>query len=174
MYSIYTLNCPKSGWVKYVGVTTDLGNRYSSHVTRRNTNKTEWVDSLKKDGLMPVMKVLETTENKDLAYNKEIQYISLFKSIGYPLFNVSNGGKNPPSRKGIKYSEREKYELHLASTRRKTVQQLDKSGNVIAEFDGVREAGRITGIDHRSISQVAAGSTIRKSAGGFIWKYKEN
>jgi group I intron endonuclease len=53
------------------------------------------------------------------------------------------------------------------------VMQIDKDGRLVAEFEGVRIACKITGIDHRSISQVAAGSVIRKSAGGFIWKYKE-
>lgn len=54
---------------------------------------------------------------------------------------------------------------------KKKVAQIDKSGQTVAIFDGVRDAGRITGIDHRSISQVAAGSKIRKSAGGFKWSY---
>lgn len=54
----------------------------------------------------------------------------------------------------------------------KPVLQIDKSGNIIKEFEGVRIAHKETGIDHRSISQVAAGSQIRKTAGGFIWKYK--
>lgn len=54
---------------------------------------------------------------------------------------------------------------------KKKVAQIDKSGKTVAIFDGVRDAGRITGIDHRSISQVAAGSKIRKSAGGFKWNY---
>lgn len=55
----------------------------------------------------------------------------------------------------------------------KSVLQIDKNGNTVAEFYGVREACRITKIDHRSISQVAAGSKVRKTAGGFIWKYKK-
>jgi predicted GIY-YIG superfamily endonuclease len=54
----------------------------------------------------------------------------------------------------------------------KKVLQIDKSGNIVAEFEGVRIASKITGIDHRSISQVASGSLIRKTAGGFKWKYK--
>ena len=53
----------------------------------------------------------------------------------------------------------------------KKVKQISKSGEVVNTFDGVREACRLTGIDHRSISQVAAGSVIRKSAGGFKWQY---
>lgn len=54
----------------------------------------------------------------------------------------------------------------------KVVQQFDLNDNFIVEFEGVRIAGKETGIDHRSISQVAAGSKIRKTAGGFKWKYK--
>lgn len=55
---------------------------------------------------------------------------------------------------------------------RKQVQQFDKKGNLIAEFEGVRIACKETGIDHRSIAQVAGGSKIRKTAGGFVWRYK--
>jgi predicted GIY-YIG superfamily endonuclease len=54
----------------------------------------------------------------------------------------------------------------------KPVLQIDKSGNIINEFEGVRIAFVQTGIDHRSISQVAAGSNVRKTAGGFKWQYK--
>jgi hypothetical protein len=50
--------------------------------------------------------------------------------------------------------------------------QINKKGEIIAEHNGVRLACVTTGIDHRSISQVAAGSKIRKTAGGFFWKYK--
>ena len=65
-----------------------------------------------------------------------------------------------------------KQKAEALKVRCKVVQQLDLNGNLIAEFEGVRIAGKKTGIDHRSISQVAAGSKIRKTAGGFKWKYK--
>lgn len=48
------------------------------------------------------------------------------------------------------------------------VQQFDKNGNLIAEFDGVRAAYRETGI---SPAHCLNGNC--KTAGGFIWKYKE-
>lgn len=55
----------------------------------------------------------------------------------------------------------------------KRVIQMDKEGNIIHEFEGVREAGRITGIDHRSISEIANGSNEKRhTAGGFKWVYK--
>lgn len=55
--------------------------------------------------------------------------------------------------------------------RMKKVRQIDLFGNTVNEFDGVREACRITNIDHRSIAAVAAGSKIRKTAGGYKWEY---
>jgi group I intron endonuclease len=56
----------------------------------------------------------------------------------------------------------------------KPVLQIDTNGNLVAEFEGVRIAHAKTGIDHRSIAAVAAGThPTRKRAGGYIWKYKD-
>jgi len=65
-----------------------------------------------------------------------------------------------------------KFELSR-KVRMKKVLQIDKEGNIVAEFEGVREAGRITGIDHRSIAEIANGSNKKRhTAGNFKWKYK--
>lgn len=77
-------------------------------------------------------------------------------------FVWTNGGFNPDKLKKLKESKQ---------VLCKKVAQISKDGNVVNIFDGVREANRVTGIDHRSISQVASGSKIRKTAGGFKWKY---
>lgn len=53
----------------------------------------------------------------------------------------------------------------------KQVVQYDKDGNVVSEYFGAREAARCTGITPSSIIECCNGK--RKSAGGFIWKYKE-
>jgi hypothetical protein len=43
----------------------------------------------------------------------------------------------------------------------------------VNEFEGVRQAYRMTGIDHRSIAAVAAKvNKSRKTAGGYVWEYK--
>lgn len=55
----------------------------------------------------------------------------------------------------------------------KPVLQLNETGEVLAEYEGVRIAYAKTGIDHRSIASVAAGThPTRKRAGGYYWKYK--
>lgn len=52
----------------------------------------------------------------------------------------------------------------------KAILQYTKDGEFVAEYFGAREASRITGIVYSSIAACAGGK--RKSAGGFIWKYK--
>lgn len=54
---------------------------------------------------------------------------------------------------------------------KKRVGQYSKDGTLIAEFDGIREAGRKTGIDHNTIQKVANKEKYRKTAGGYVWKY---
>ena len=53
----------------------------------------------------------------------------------------------------------------------KAVIQTSKDGTFIQEYKCAREAERATNIDHRSINKCCKG--IYKTAGGYIWKYKE-
>lgn len=49
--------------------------------------------------------------------------------------------------------------------------QYDKNNNFINEFYGITEANNQTKINISNISQCASGK--RKSAGGYIWRFKE-
>ena len=49
--------------------------------------------------------------------------------------------------------------------------QYSKSGEFIREWQGALEVERVLGIDNSHINACCRGK--RKSAGGFIWKYKE-
>ena len=55
------------------------------------------------------------------------------------------------------------------TARRKEIHQYTKDGIFVNTFEGVREAHRLTNIDHRSIS--ACATFRRPSAGGYIWRY---
>lgn len=58
------------------------------------------------------------------------------------------------------------------SGRAKTVYQFSKDGKLVGEHVSVRKAFAATGIDHRSIAEVANGSNYKRhSAGGFVWSY---
>ena len=54
---------------------------------------------------------------------------------------------------------------------RKKVGQYDLENNLIQEFESLREASRQLNIDCGSISKCCRGKI--KSAGGYIWKYKQ-
>jgi hypothetical protein len=60
-------------------------------------------------------------------------------------------------------------ENYKYNSKAKCVLKLDKSGNVLEEFDSVTNAMNNTGVKH--ISAVCRGE--RKSAGGFTWMYKD-
>jgi hypothetical protein len=72
---------------------------------------------------------------------------------------VSMGKKVTKSKKG-------KPQLNL----RKPIFQLDKKGNVIKEWSGQKQASIELNIDQASIWQVL--NNKLKSAGGYIWQYK--
>lgn len=55
-------------------------------------------------------------------------------------------------------------------SRSKQVLQLTKSGEFVTEYPSICEASRFTELDKSHISKCCRG--IKKSFGGFIWKYK--
>ena len=62
-----------------------------------------------------------------------------------------------------------KFGNHYAPT--KSILQFSKYGEFIAEYPSIHEAERNTGCNNCNICNCCKGN--RKSAGGFIWKYKE-
>jgi|SRR5699024_11081385 len=70
-------------------------------------------------------------------------------------------------------AEKSKQLKEYTDSIKKPVEQYDKQGNLIATYDGVREAERATGIGSSQISAVALGKPMRKSAGGYVWKYPQ-
>jgi hypothetical protein len=52
------------------------------------------------------------------------------------------------------------------------VVQYTKEGEYVREYGSINEAYRITDIDSSAIAEVCRKDTVRKTAGGFIWRYK--
>ena len=214
MRYIYLLKDPTTNEIVYVGETSKIKQRYEQHkwgLKGDSEEKKNWLSSLKAKGLVPIMEIVATVNNKEEAIIEENKLIVKYLKNGIKLFNIRNtetikqfdfNGNliNEFSNKQIakritgirvnldRYSsggycwtkdehfDKEKFikKDEYKTKRCKKVLQIDLNGNLIAEFIGVRIAGKETGIDHRSISAVAAGSKIRKTAGGYQWKYKSN
>lgn len=56
--------------------------------------------------------------------------------------------------------------------KRKVVIQMDLEGNILAEYNSVAEASRITGVSNTCISRCCRGE--RKQSSGYLWRYNLN
>ena len=177
MRVVYGLMHPITKEVFYIGETKNLKKRIYQHFSRSvtdNKSKCEIVrdiiDNLK---LKPdVIVFQENIQTKEESEAYESNMIKLHKSLGYRLTNMNEGGNKPPSQKGVKLNHGRR--ILETSKRKKTVYQYSKDMQYVGEFISVREAGRQTGIDHRSIAEVANGSNPKRhKAGGYYWKYNK-
>lgn len=55
----------------------------------------------------------------------------------------------------------------------KPIKQYDLNNNFIKEYESITQASMETGIHYSTISQCCKKAKYRKTAGGYIWKYKE-
>src|SRR6478752_4692081 len=96
-YKIYTLSHPLTKEVRYVGRTIDtLASRLSKHVFERNRGKNRrcyWINKLYKEGLKPIIEVLDTTDNEIDYFWLETYWIHQFRQWGFNLINATDGGE---------------------------------------------------------------------------------
>lgn len=91
---IYTLSCPITKEVKYVGKTVlTLKQRLNAHcqLKKESNHRYYWIRKLIKDGVKPKIELIEEVDNDGWQF-WERWYISLFKSWGFNLVNQSKGG----------------------------------------------------------------------------------
>lgn len=69
-----------------------------------------------------------------------------------------------------KYKDEGEFILTSLSRKGKNIIQFDKQMNIIKEWESIKEAATELGIQRGDISMVVKGRN--KTAGGFIWKYK--
>lgn len=95
MISIYTLNCPITGAVRYCGITSkSLKRRFQQHITNSRLEKcyrSYWISSLLNQNLEPIMVKIDEVpeENWQIA---EIVWIASFRAQGFDLVNGTDGG----------------------------------------------------------------------------------
>src|SRR5208337_3042296 len=104
---IYTLACPLTGEVRYLGKSIDPKSRFYHHVyeaPKCRTHKERWINNLLKQNLKPVLTVL--VEVPIVEWEKwERHYIAEFRELGYRLTNGTDGGdglENPSIETRIK------------------------------------------------------------------------
>lgn len=102
MIEIYALCDPNTGDIRYIGQSKNSAKRLKQHMRdakRRSTPVYLWINALAAKRLVPVVKVLEITENGNEAEQRQIE---LSRTRGDQLLNVADGGTHipcPPQRR---------------------------------------------------------------------------
>ena len=90
MTFIYTLECPISGFVVYVGKSNNPPRRLRSHLSKPcSVPMRKWIASLPESS-KPILKIIETCPLR-MWEEREIYWIKHFRAIG-PLINICGGG----------------------------------------------------------------------------------
>jgi len=135
------------------------------------------------------MFIIQVCEEGELL-EKEQMFIDFYN----PELNTRKKANRPSARVRKKMSKAQTGKKHSEETKKKLskakagennpfygrkgkdnpssipILQLDKEGNIIQEWFGVREAAKQLGIDHGSIIKCCKGKY--KACGGFRWEYK--
>lgn len=105
---IYSLNCPITEEVRYIGKSNNPTKRLNSHTSDKSKNyKASWIKSLKEQNLKPVLEIIDEVSNLEWEFWEQ-HYISLYKSWNFKLTNLTNGGdgvnqNTVPWNKGLKF-----------------------------------------------------------------------
>lgn len=182
---IYTLCCPLTGEVRYVGKTHfSLTERLAKHlISFENNRRTQWIKSLGSQGMKPIIELVEVVEEGDWV-SAEQYWIEQFRQWGFELLNIHPGGKggviSPQCRKSQKrmlHTEKGKMHLKMMTAKSKLatskkVLQFDKQGNFIQEFPSASEAAKSVNSHLSHITECCNEKPKRLSHKGFKWKYK--
>lgn len=93
MQYVYVLFHPITELVAYVGITDNPGRRYKEHCRVKASDsgaKDIWIRGLKKDNLLPGMKIVECIEIDEQARERELYWIQFYSNLGMKLLNVIN------------------------------------------------------------------------------------
>jgi len=92
-YFLYLLKDPETGNPKYVGISNNPERRFKEHLEDISvTNKTKWILLLKHHNQIPILEVINESNNVREVLNWEIDYIKQYKDI-YNLTNSTAGGE---------------------------------------------------------------------------------
>jgi len=133
---LYTLNDPTTGEVRYVGKSDTPYKRFTQHLSKskkNNTYKNNWISSLINEGKKPILQIIDVVETSQWGF-WESYWISLFKTWGFKLTNLTNGGdggnfgtevnkKISEKLKGRVYSEETIKRMRLGAQKRRLTKE---------------------------------------------------
>ena len=146
----------------YIGQSIDIKRRWNDHKSelRRNAHyniylQQSWNKYGEENFIFEVIEFNKKFTNEDLN-ELEIYYIDKLKTFDNNFgYNLTIGGC---------YNE----------AKAKSVLQFDNLGKIIKEYKSTTEAEKETGINKETIRSNANINKVGKSAGGFVWMYRDD
>lgn len=199
---IYVLKDTKTGEIRYVGQTVyTLEKRLAGHLREKNKNyKCNWIKSLKNDGVIPAIVLIQEVPYYDDWQYWERFWIKLYRDLGCKLVNTTDGGEGTsgyiqsaehiakrtapgPNRKRTAET-RERISKNKKGKKR-TPEAIEKSskghmiaiaqynygGKFLKKWESVVTAERELGVTRGTINGCVRGKY--KSIHGFQWRYWE-
>jgi len=179
MVYIYVLKHPTTNEIKYVGKTINLKRRYYSHIqdSKRLVNNKRyllnWIRSLLKENLKPVMEVIEICEISNWQ-EREIYWINHYRMTNSKLCNICDGGENNLIGRQIKNMSIERKDEWLKNLREShskfTTNEIEKIWELILGGKRLREIQlKYPKVTRSQLCEIRAGRTWKN-----ITKLKEN
>lgn len=131
---------------------------YPSNLKNRNY-KNNKIKNLLKEGIKPIIRILDDNLNEEEAYKIENKLVS---NIGRnnmkmgPLCNLTEGGKGVLNYQNVKS--------------RKKVYQFSLNGDFLNEYESLTEAAEVNNLFLSDISKCCRGEA--NTHGGFFWSFK--
>lgn len=105
MFTIYALVDPRNYAVRYVGMTSNVYQRFQAHIAcqGKNPTKDNWITELKAQNVMVLMQALEQVKELSAARAREQYWIAHYEHLGEPLLNnvsLPDGLKSKVGRRG--------------------------------------------------------------------------
>ena len=154
---IYTLSDPNTNEVRYVGKTINIKRRYKQHLydKRQTSHKNSWIISLRKNGLKPIMTIIEECNN-DNWEEREIYWISKYEN----LTNHKKGGnggddyKRPISSESIEKIRKANLGKKLSKEHKERISNSVPTRKVIIDnitYKSIMEASKELNITYKAI-----------------------
>lgn len=194
MVKIYALKDPITNEIRYIGKTvSSLDRRLRGHVCNRvmsgRSYLGNWIKSLYNKNLKPVISLIEECED-NIWEEREKYWIRTMRQDGVRLVNFTQGGE--VGCLGYKHTDEAKKRISLLNSRPKSLSwiqnaaqavrtarstpicQYDMQRNLIKEWDSICYAADSLGDTTRAkVKNIhSCCNNKRKSAYGFIWRYK--
>lgn len=161
--NIYVLIDPRDGKVRYVGKANNVTQRYKAHLNRarkHQIHKKNWVESLKREGLKPIIEVVDVVPIENWIY-WETYWVSQFKAWGFDLINYTNGGD------GCTFGNQTSFKKGQGG---KKVVGYNSNCIKLYEFESMRQAS--VEIETKSMWGVLVGH--RKTCKNIAWFYEDD